>query len=63
MNNEPIEDRVLQIRRSHASARPKRENTAWWHTHNDLTIVLQYVDKLEAELARLARSGYNPPRL
>lgn len=37
-----------QIRRSHASARPKHDNPAWLHTHNDLTFVLERYDTLRA---------------
>ena len=41
-----LRSRVEQIRRAHASARPKRENPAWWNTHHDLSIALQYIDQL-----------------
>jgi hypothetical protein len=34
-----------QIRRSHASARPKHDNPAWLHTHSDLTFVLEQLDE------------------
>jgi hypothetical protein len=33
-----------QVRRSHASARPKHDNPAWLHTHEDLTFVLAQLD-------------------
>lgn len=35
-----------QVRRSHASARPKHDNPAWLHTHEDLTFVLQRLDTM-----------------
>lgn len=41
-------NRLEQIRRAHASARPKHDNPAWLHTHNDLTYVLGLVDKMQA---------------
>ncbi|MFG7180690.1 hypothetical protein ACGYQ5_14275 [Burkholderia pseudomallei] len=37
--------RVTQIARAHASARPKRENPSWWHTHNDLDYVLRVLER------------------
>jgi hypothetical protein len=40
--------RLEQIRRAHASARPKHDNPAWLHTHQDLTYVLSLVDRLQA---------------
>jgi len=40
------DQRLLQIRRSHASARPNpTANPAWFHTHNDLTYVLSLLDE------------------
>lgn len=45
-------ERLEQIRRSHASARPKHDNPAWVHTHNDLTFVLE---QLDSALLRLSR--------
>lgn len=39
--------RLLQIKRAHASARPKPvENPAWFHTHNDLGFALGFIDNL-----------------
>ena len=46
---EPTYDRLEQIRRSHASAKPTRENPAWMHTHDDLGYVLGRLAKLEAK--------------
>lgn len=43
-------NRLDQIRRSHASAKPKPENPAWFHTHNDLTFVLEQLDALRFHL-------------
>ncbi|KNA31025.1 hypothetical protein ADU20_27265 [Burkholderia pseudomallei] len=37
--------RVLQIRRAHASARPKAENPAWRNTHIDLGYVLRVLER------------------
>jgi len=48
----PTQDRLTQIRRSHASARPSAENPAWCHTHADLTFALAEIDRLCAVLAR-----------
>ena len=43
--------RMEQLRRAHASARPKSvSNPAWFHTHNDLTYVLERYDTLLAFL-------------
>jgi hypothetical protein len=39
-------ERLTQIRRSHAAARPKHDNPAWLHTHNDLTFVLDEIERL-----------------
>lgn len=39
-----MDEKLLQIRRAHASARPKTSNPAWFHTHNDLTYVLSCLD-------------------
>ena len=39
-----MDQKLLQIRRSHASARPTSRNPAWLHTHNDLTYVLALLD-------------------
>jgi hypothetical protein len=49
------QDRIEQIRRSHASARPKHDNPAWLHTHNDLTVVLESRDALHDALFNLVR--------
>jgi hypothetical protein len=46
-------ERLLQIRRSHASARPKHDNPAWLHTHNDLTFVLERYDAMRAIAVRV----------
>jgi hypothetical protein len=45
--------RVDQIRRAHASARPKAENPAWRNTHHDLGYVLHM-------LARHAAGYFGP---
>ncbi|KVN94994.1 hypothetical protein WJ69_07270 [Burkholderia ubonensis] len=39
------EPHVQQITRAHASARPKRENPSWWHTHHDLDYVLRTLER------------------
>jgi hypothetical protein len=49
-----VSSRLEQIRLAHASARPTRENPAWVHTHNDLTIVLAEVDRLSHALQFIA---------
>lgn len=41
-----------QIRRSHASARPKHDNPAWLHTHEDLTFVLELLDSTQKEVTQ-----------
>ncbi|MEX3635983.1 hypothetical protein [Paraburkholderia sp. BR14320] len=46
--------RVLQIRRAHASARPKDENPAWKNSHHDCGVLLDAIDMLVAEQAALA---------
>lgn len=46
------DERLDQIRKSHASARPKPDNPAWFHTHNDLTLALAEIDRL-AERVRI----------
>jgi len=48
-----LQDRVLQIRRAHASAKPTAANPAWRNAHHDLGVVLQYVDELEQQVERL----------
>lgn len=47
------EERVLQISRAHANAKPKAENPAWRNTHHDLGYVLRV-------LARCARGEFGP---
>ena len=42
--------RVDQIRRAHASARPKTSNSSWLNTHHDLSVALDYVTALEGAL-------------
>lgn len=39
------DERVLQISRAHASARPKPENPAWRNTHHDLGYVLNVLKR------------------
>lgn len=56
-------DRLEQIRRSHASARPKHDNPAWLHTHNDLTIVLAELDKSVLKLPSWRNVATDPPQL
>lgn len=36
-----------QIRRAHASARPKNDNPAWLNCHHDCAVLLAIIDKLE----------------
>jgi hypothetical protein len=43
-------EQIEQIRRAHASAKPKRENPAWWNTHRDLGVVLDYLQQQEQTL-------------
>lgn len=45
-------NRIEQIRRSHASARPTPENPAWVHTHADLTVALSEIDRLRTALIK-----------
>ncbi|WP_157131223.1 hypothetical protein [Burkholderia pseudomallei] len=47
------DERVLQISRAHASARPKAENPAWRNTHHDLGYVLRVLE-------RCARGEFGP---
>ncbi len=47
-----MDQKLLQIRRSHASARPTSRNPAWLHTHNDLTYVLSLLDTERERCAR-----------
>jgi len=51
MSTTPI--RIEQIRRAHASAKPKAENPAWRNTHHDLGVALDYIDELQR-----ANDGY-----
>jgi hypothetical protein len=39
------DERLLQIRRAHASARPSDANPAWKKTHGDLSFVLKHLDQ------------------
>ncbi len=48
--NKPINERIEQIRKSHARARPTSQNPAWLNTHNDLSVALAYIDQLENKL-------------
>ena len=43
-------DRIEQIRRAHAHARPTHLNPAWQNSHADLGFALQYIDTLRAQL-------------
>src|SRR6185437_12574281 len=46
-----MNDRIDQIRRSQASARPNpRENPAWAHCHADCNILLAEIDRLQRRL-------------
>lgn len=45
----PSDERLLQIRRAHASARPTAENPAWLNSHRDMAYVLSYLDALPKE--------------
>ena len=40
------DERLLQIRRAHRSARPTERNPAWLHTHRDLDYVLSMLESL-----------------
>jgi hypothetical protein len=42
------DERLLQIRRAHASARPSDVNPAWKNSHHDLAFVLGYLDTVLA---------------
>ena len=46
-------DKIQQIRRAHANARPKSSNPAWCNTHRDLGVVLDHVESLSAEVSGL----------
>ena len=51
-----MDKKLLQIRRSHASARPTSRNPAWQHTHNDLTYVLALLDSERERLIAALRA-------
>jgi len=45
-----MSDRIEQIRAAHANARPKSaENPAWFHSENDIGVLLQRIDQLKAQ--------------
>jgi hypothetical protein len=46
-------DRIWQIERAHASAKPAAENPAWQNTHHDLGVVLAEYRKVEMALQML----------
>lgn len=52
---------ILQIKRSHQSARPTLQNPAWWNTHHDLDKALNYIyqlqDLLNSAMAIANRKG------
>ncbi len=48
--NKSLNERIEQIRKSHASARPTSHNPSWLNTHNDLSVALAYIDELERKL-------------
>jgi len=52
-----LKARVEQIRRAHASARPKHENPAWMNTHIDLGVALRYIDELERQAASTVQAS------
>ena len=43
-------DRIEQIRRAHAHAKPNPVNPAWQNSHADLGFALQHIDTLRAQL-------------
>jgi len=47
------EERLEQVRKMHAAARPNIGNIAWWNTHEDRGFLLQ---QLDAALLRLGES-------
>ena len=45
-----MRDRIEQIRAAHANARPRLEdNPAWFHSENDIGVLLQHIDQLKAQ--------------
>jgi len=44
-----LDARVEQIRKAHASAKPKHTNPSWWNCHNDTTVLLSHIRTLTAE--------------
>lgn len=41
--------RVGQIRKAHASAKPKHTNPSWLNCHNDMTVLFSHIRTLTAE--------------
>lgn len=44
-------DQIDQIRRAHASARPKDENPAWKNCHHDCGVLLRAIEELQQAAA------------
>jgi hypothetical protein len=52
-----MSDRIEQIRRAHKSARPNpNANPSWFHAENEIGILLQHIERLEAQPPRLTYS-------
>ena len=49
-----MSDLIEGVKRRHKSARPKRANPAWVHTHSDLGHAIAEIERLRAGLERLA---------
>ena len=52
-----MSDLIEGVKRRHKSARPKIANPAWCHTHDDLGIALDEIERLEAALRRSCQCG------
>jgi len=52
-----LDKQIEHIRKTHASAQPRRENISWWNTHNDLTVALNRIAELEAQLEAARKDG------
>lgn len=58
-----LDKQIEHIRKTHASAQPRRENISWWNTHNDLTVALNRIAELEAQLEAVRKDGERKGRL
>lgn len=54
-------ERMVQIRRAHASARPKTVNPAWVNCHHDMAFMFNSIDAALSEARCLAGHGEATP--